>query len=238
MVKDAKENYRKKLRKAYEKLEKAYRELWDSHVEMIFRLALMAEYRDLATGTHLVRIAEYSAIIAEAFGLPKREVEIIRYSSPMHDAGKIALPDTILKKKGKLTSEEIKLVREHPAIGAEIFKSARSTIMRACGIIALTHHERFDGAGYPQGLKGKEIPLYGRIVGLADVFEAFTAKRSYKKAYGFDRSASMVIERAGSHFDPDVVMAFVRSRDRIKKVWEANRDIEEFLEGVEGSSVT
>ncbi|MFC1548456.1 HD-GYP domain-containing protein [Candidatus Omnitrophota bacterium] len=222
--------YRKEIRDAYEKLEKAYGELKETNLEMIFRLALMAEYRDTSTGVHLVRIADYSAAIAEEMGLPEREVEILRHASPMHDVGKMMLPDSILKKKGKLTPEEMEVVKKHPEAGTRIFKNARSSLMKVCGMIALTHHERFDGTGYPRGLKGEKIPLYGRIVGLADCFDAYSSKRSYKKAFGFEESVSMVVEQAGTHFDPAVVMAFVRNKKKIKRIWEANRDIEEFLE--------
>ncbi|MFQ5952978.1 MAG: HD-GYP domain-containing protein [Candidatus Omnitrophota bacterium] len=222
----------KKVKAAYTELHKAYRQLRDSHVEMIFRLALMAEYRDVLTGTHLVRIADYSRIIAEGLGLPKDEIELIRYASPMHDIGKIILPDSILKKKGKLTPSEWKLVRKHPAVGGEIFKNATTPLLQICGIIASTHHERFDGKGYPRGLKGKRIPLYGRIVSLADYFDALTSDRSYKKAYAFDRSITMVLEEAGGHFDPAVVMAFMRNKDRVKEVWKANQDIEKFLKSM------
>ncbi len=217
-------------RGAYEKLEKAYRELKETNLEMIFRLALLAEYRDITTGVHLVRIADYSAVIAEGLGLPAREIETIRHASPMHDVGKIMLPDNILKKQGKLTPEEMEIVRKHPEAGANVFKNAKSPIMKACGIIALTHHEKFDGSGYPKGLKGEEIPLYGRIVCLADFFEAFSSKRPYKKARSFEESVSAVMEGAGKHFDPSVVMAFVRNKEKIRGIWEANRDIADFLE--------
>jgi putative two-component system response regulator len=219
-----------KLQSAYRELKKAYKELRNSHLEMVFRLALMAEFRDPAMGIHLVRIADYSAAIAEGLGLPEEEVAIIRYASPMHDVGKVILPDNILKKKGKLVPEEEKLMRKHPEVGADIFKNAKSPMMRACRTIALTHHERFDGSGYPQGLKGGEIPLYGRIVALADCFDAFTSQRSYKRAYNFEKSVSMVMERAGGHFDPAVVTAFMRKKEEIRRIWEANRDIEIFLE--------
>jgi putative two-component system response regulator len=239
MINRADESYKQEIHSAYGKLEKAYSELKESNLEMIFRLALIAESRDASTGVHLVRIADYSAIIAEEMELSPREVDIIRHASPMHDIGKITLPDSILKKKGKLTSEERYVVMKHPEAGARIFRNAKSPIMKACSVIALTHHERFDGKGYPRGLKGEDIPLYGRIVGLADCFEAFTSKRSYKEAYGFEESVSMVVERAGTHFDPAVVMAFMRNKDKIKRTWEANRDIEEFLADagvLEGSS--
>ncbi|MGB2661919.1 MAG: HD domain-containing phosphohydrolase, partial [Candidatus Omnitrophota bacterium] len=231
--KSSNKDYSKKLTSAYAELKKAYRQLRDSHIEMIFRLALTAEYRDVMTGTHLVRIADYSEIIADGLGLPRHEVEIIRYASPMHDIGKVILPDSILKKKGKLNSSEWKLVKKHPAVGGEIFKNAKTPILQACGIIASTHHEKFDGTGYPRELKGKRIPLYGRIVGLADYFDALTSKRPYKRAFPFDRSVSMILENAGSFFDPAIVIAFMRNKSRIKDVWKANQDIEKFLRGME-----
>jgi putative two-component system response regulator len=232
MRKRTKESYRKELHHAHEKLKKAYLELRNSNIQMIFRLAVIAEYRDMTTGTHLVRIADYSAIIAQAMKLPKSDVELIRYSSPMHDIGKIILPDAILKKKGKLTAAERDIMKRHPFVGAEIFRNSNSPIMRACGIIALSHHERYDGSGYPNGIKKKKIPLYGRIVGVADVFDALTSERPYKKAFSFEKSASMIVALSGTHFDPEVVKAFVRSKDKIEGVWEANRDIEGFLKGI------
>ena len=226
-------DYDKKIKSAYAELQKAYKQLRDSHVEMIFRLALTAEYRDVLTGTHLVRIADYSEIIAEGLGLPKRETEIIRYASPMHDIGKVILPDSILKKNGKLSPLEWKLVKKHPVVGGEIFKNAKTPILQACGVIASTHHERFDGKGYPCGLKGKRIPLYGRIVGVADYFDALTSRRSYKKAFPFDESVSMILEEAGAYFDPAIVIAFMRNKDRIKDVWKANQDIEKFIKSMD-----
>ncbi len=232
MRKKTRESYRREIKKAYDKLNKAYRELRDSNIQIIFRVAVMAEYRDLTTGTHLVRIADYSAIIAEGMGLPRSEVELIRYSSPMHDIGKLMLPDSILKKKGKLSGKEWELMRRHPLVGSEIFRNSTSPLMKSCGVIALTHHERHDGSGYPAGLKGNGIPLYGRIVGIADVFDALTSNRPYKKAYGFNRSVSMITDMAGSHFDPEIVAAFIRSKDRLKGVWQANRDIEDFIRDI------
>jgi len=222
-----------RLHQAHEKLQKAHQELRDSHVEMIFRLALMAEFRDPVTGTHLVRVADYSSAIAEGYGLSPEEIEIIRFASPMHDVGKIILSDQILKKKGKLDSGEVKDMRRHTETGFEIFREAKSPVLKACGVIALTHHERFDGTGYPNKLKGDQIHLYGRIVALADCFDAYTSKRPYKEAIDFEESASMVMERAGTHFDPAVVMAFAKNKDKIKKIWEANQDIEDFLKEME-----
>ena len=230
--KDSNEIYRK-LKLAYSRLGKAFKELKESHIEMIFRLAFMAELRDPETGGHLVRIADYSAIIAEGMGLPKDEIDMIRHASPMHDVGKIMLPDKILKKKGKLTAQEKDLMKKHPSSGAEIFKNSRSSLLKACEEIALTHHERYDGTGYPMGLSGKDIPLYGRIVALADCFDAYTSARSYKKAYTFDEAVAMIRERSGTHFDPAVVRAFVKNKNKIKTTLEANRDIEGYLQEIE-----
>lgn len=217
------------IRDAYEKLKKAYRAMKDSHVEMIFRMALLTEFRDPNTGRHLVRIADYSGVIAEEMGLKKKEIDLIRLASPMHDIGKVMLSDNILKKKGKLTPKERDKMKKHPEVGAEIFKSAHTPIMKMCGIIALTHHERFDGTGYPRGLKGRKIPLYGRIVALADCFDALTSKRPYKRMFEFEEAVDEIIGDSGTHFDPDVVDAFVKSKSKIKGIWKANRDIELFL---------
>jgi len=229
-MKDKSKKNKKKAQEVYGSLKEAYRKLEDSQIEMIFRMALLTEYRDPSTGTHLVRIADYSAIIAEGCGLSKEDVDIVRLASPMHDIGKIILPDSILKKPGKLTPEEILLMQKHPEVGAEIFKNAKSEIMKACGVIAFTHHEHFDGSGYPLGQKGEKIPLFGRIVALADCFDALTTKRSYKPAFSFDKAVSIIKEETGTHFDPAVVLSFLRNKEKVKKIWESNKDIEVFLE--------
>lgn len=220
----------KKIPLVYEKLKAAYRELKESHIEMIFRMALLAEYRDNDTGTHLVRISDYSSLIAENIGLPTKEIILVRYASPMHDIGKIMIPDSILKKNGKLTEEETKIMRQHPVVGADIFKNSKSSLMQACGVIALTHHERFDGTGYPRGLKGEDIPLYGRIVAVADCFDAYASERSYKEAFTFDDSIEMIKGRAFTHFDPQIVMVFMKAIDKVKTIWQANKDIHDFIE--------
>ncbi len=229
-MKKKSQNGRPKLTSAYKHLKKSYKELRDSYVEMIFNLALMAELRDPATGGHLVRIADYSGAIAEALGLDEKDVDLIRYASAMHDIGKIVLPDKILLKNGSLTSEEKEQVKKHPVTGSEVFRNAKSPMMKACRDIALSHHERFDGTGYPKGLKGEEIPLYGRIVALADCFDAYATKRPYKEAFSFEKSVAMVVSRAGTHFDPAIVRAFLKTKSKIRKIWEANQDIEVFLE--------
>jgi putative two-component system response regulator len=226
--------YAQKVNKAYEKLKSAYLEVKDSYSEMIMRFALAAEYKDESTGTHLVKIADYCTEIAQELGLSKQEVEYLKYASPMHDIGKLIIPDAIIKKEGGLTPEEMEVVKKHPVLGADIFKGSRSPLLKIARIISLTHHERYDGTGYPGGLKGKEIPLFGRIVALADVFDALTSKRPYKEAYEFDEAIKIIQESSGKHFDPDVVRVFIARKNKIKQILQATRDIELFLSEKKG----
>lgn len=218
-----------KAKKALRDLRKSYSSIKDPHAEMGFRLALMSEVRDSTTGGHLVRIADYSALIAEGMGLSSEEIKVIRFASPMHDVGKVMTPEIILEKNGSLTESEKKCIRKHPQVGADIFKGLDTTMMRACALVAASHHERYDGKGYPKGLKGNKIPLYGRIVALADCFDAYTMERPYKKAYSFDKAVDMIKERSGTHFDPSVVDAFLKNIRKARKIWEANRDIRFFV---------
>jgi len=189
-----------------------------AHRETLLRLAIAAEYKDAETAAHILRLSKYSELIAKKMGLPENEVEIIRDASPMHDIGKIGVPDYILQKKGPLTAKEFEIMKTHPAIGASIFKRAKTPLYEACRAIALTHHERWDGSGYPQGLKGEEIPLYARIVAVADVFDALTSVRHYKPAYSLDKSLQLMKEGIGTHFDPKVVDAFIKCLPEIKKI--------------------
>ncbi|MBP7216143.1 MAG: HD domain-containing protein [Candidatus Omnitrophica bacterium] len=221
--------YQARIAQEYKKLKKAYAEVKDSYAEMIFRFALTAEYKDEETGTHLVKIADYSTEIAKELGLPKEELDYLRYASPMHDIGKLIIPDAILKKPAGLTPEEREIIKQHAKLGSDIFIGSRSPLLKIARMISLTHHERFDGTGYPQGLKGKAIPLYGRIVALADVFDALTSKRSYKVAYSFDEAVAMIKEQAGKQFDPDIVDAFLKRKATIRRIWQATQDIEIFL---------
>lgn len=217
------------IRNAYRKLKNAYAEVRDSYSEMILRFALIAEYKDESTGTHLVKIADYCTEIAQGLGLSKTEIEYLKYASPMHDIGKIVIPDSIIKKEGGLTPGEREIIRKHPVMGADIFKGSRSPLLKIARIISLTHHERYDGTGYPQGLKGREIPLFGRIVALADVFDALTSRRPYKEAYSFDEALAIIKDLSGKNFDPDIVNAFFKRKEKIREIWKANRDIESFL---------
>ncbi|MFC1589995.1 HD-GYP domain-containing protein [Candidatus Omnitrophota bacterium] len=221
--------FEKKLKKTYKKLTLAYREVKDSYIDMIFRFALAAEYKDDAIGSHLVRIADYCAAIAEELKLPKEKRKTLRYASIMHDIGKLILPDEILQKKSGLTPEEREIVKKHTTLGAEIFKGSDSPLLQSARTIILTHHERYDGTGYPQGLKKGKIPLSGRIVALADVFDALTSKRSYKEAFGFEESVEIIKSESGKHFDPRVVRAFLKKIKKIEKILSATKAIDSFV---------
>ncbi|PIK92929.1 diguanylate cyclase [Synechococcus sp. 65AY6Li] len=194
-------------------------ELKAAHLETIFCLAQAAEYRDQDTAFHLKRMSHYSRILAKELGLSSHEQELIFYASPLHDVGKIGIPDAILQKPGPLTPEERLIMNRHPEIGYEILSKSDSELMKKSAIIALTHHEKFDGSGYPRGLKGEEIPLEGRIVALADVFDALASRRPYKEAWDLSDIFRFVESQSGSHFDPHVVAAFTRGRGEILEIY-------------------
>jgi len=177
-------------------------------LEMIRPLAAVASYRDSALGSHLIRIGFYCRAIAERLHLPADVQELLLKAAPMHDLGKLAVPDFILSKPGRLDDGEFAIVKRHTVIGHELLKDSRSTTLQTAAMIALTHHERYDGTGYPHGLKGNDIPLLGRICAVGDVFDALISERPYKKAWPVDRAAGEIAVNAGTHFDPRVVDAF------------------------------
>jgi len=176
--------------------------------ETILCLAQAAEYRDPETGAHILRMAHYSQLIARNLGLPEEEQHLILEAAPMHDMGKVGTPDYILLKPGRLDAAEFDVMKQHALKGYEILSRSNSPILKAAASIALTHHEKFDGSGYPRGLAGADIPLYGRIVAVADVFDALTSARPYKTAWSLERASDYLKESAGRHFDPDCVAAF------------------------------
>lgn len=185
------------------------RELEESRLEMLQRLARAVEYRDDETGDHTRRVGEMSARLAAALGLPADEVELIRLAAPLHDAGKIGIPDTILRKPGSLTAEEYAVIKTHTTIGAGLLADGRSRLIQFAEEIARSHHERWNGSGYPLGLKGEDIPLVGRIVAVADVYDALTHARPYKEAWPVERAIDQISTDAGRLFDPRVVEAFL-----------------------------
>ncbi len=192
-----------------EKVTEATKAILDREHEMITRLSRAAEFRDPETGAHIQRMSNYSHLISQQLGLPLEEQELILRAAPMHDVGKIAIPDNILLKPGKLDDAEFTIMKTHAEKGWEILRGSQSHLLDIAAIIARSHHEKFDGSGYPLGIKGEEIPLHGRIVAVADVFDALTTERPYKKAWEVERALDFLQTGAGSHFDPICVAAFL-----------------------------
>jgi len=191
-------------------------QLEEARLEILERLALAAEYRDDATGEHTQRVGRVSAELALALGLPPEDVEDIRRAAPLHDIGKIAMPDSILLKGGSLTDAEMEMVKEHPAVGASILSGSRFPMLLMAEEIALGHHESWDGNGYPAGLSGEEIPLSARIVSIVDVFDSLCHARPYKRAWSEEEALDEIERLAGSKFDPRVAEVFLRLHGRQK----------------------
>ena len=177
--------------------------------EILERLAQATEYRDDDTGEHTQRVGANSALLAQALGLPPKQVELIRRAAPLHDVGKIGIPDHILLKPGKLTPEEFEVMKTHTLIGARMLSDGSSDLVRIAQSIALTHHERWDGSGYPYAIAGEAIPIEGRIVALADVFDALTHSRPYKKAWPVADAVAEITSQSGHQFDPQLVYVFI-----------------------------
>ena len=209
---DYQQNYRRELEdeisRRTEQLRKAHSDLQSASLDTIYRLSRAAEYKDEHTGSHLQRMSRYAVAIARRLGLPDETVEAILYAAPMHDVGKIGIPDRILLKPGKLDEQEWELMKQHTIIGARILEGSSQGFIKMAEIIAMTHHERWDGKGYPASLAGTDIPLVGRIVALADVFDALTSKRSYKEAFTVESSMEIIRKERGAHFEPEIVDAF------------------------------
>ncbi len=202
-------------------------ELEETQLEVVQRLGRAAEYKDNETGLHVIRMSRYSELIAQALGTAPAFYETLLYAAPMHDIGKIGIPDSILTKPGPLTEEEWVVMRQHPSIGADIIGNHYSPLLKMAKSIALTHHEKWDGSGYPHGIGGKDIPLEGRIVAIADVFDALTTKRPYKEAWPVEKAIDYIRAASGSHFDPHIVPVFldlVPSILHIKKRWDEDAD--------------
>lgn len=200
-------------------VEVATEQITEREKETILRLARAGEYRDEGTGNHIIRMAKYSRFIAEALGtFSKQDCDDLEYAAPMHDIGKIGIPDGILLKPGKLNEYEWDIMQTHTTIGHAILSDSQSRYMKIGAIIALNHHERFDGKGYPNGLKGKEIPLIARVVAVADVFDALVSARPYKQAWETKEAVAYIQHNAGSHFDPECVDAFMQKIDLIEQI--------------------
>jgi putative two-component system response regulator len=212
--------YAADLNETASELKVVNQELQEAYIDTIHRLVLAAEYKDEDTGNHIKRISRYSALIAEKLGLPASEVQDILYASPMHDVGKIGVPDSVLIKPGRLTEQEFECIKAHTIIGADILANSRGKILRVAEQIAISHHEKWNGKGYPNGLFKDRIPLVGRIVGLADVFDALTSRRPYKNPYPIEVACDMIKKERGQHFDPDFVDIFMKNIDGILSIKE------------------
>lgn len=195
-----------------------HEELQNAHLDTIRRLAMAAEYKDDNTGSHLERVGRISEIMARGLGLPENEVSDIRHAAPMHDIGKIGIPERILLKPGKLEPSEWATMQTHTLIGGRILANPVSNLMHRAREIALSHHERFDGKGYPNRLKGGKIPLAARIVGLADVFDALVSERPYKPPYTAEEAGELIVAERGRHFDPKLVDIFEKMFDTFRSL--------------------
>ena len=208
-------------------IKKATADLRAREKEMVIRLSKAAEHRDPETGQHLLRMANYSRLIARELGLPETEQELILEAAPMHDIGKVATPDAILLKQGKLTDDEFVIMKQHAATGYSILSGSDSVLIRTAATMALSHHEKFDGSGYPRNLTGEEIPLHGRIVAVADVFDALTSARPYKKAWKLEDAVQFLKDQSERHFDPKCVDAFLNVWDEVLQIHALYQDEEE-----------
>ena len=183
--------------------------------ETVLRLCKAAEYRDPETGAHILRMAHFSALIARGLGLSLDQQELLLEAAPLHDIGKVGIADIILLKPGRLDSAEFEIMKQHAMFGYELLKGSSSKVLQAGADIAKCHHEKFDGSGYPLGLSGTEIPLFSRIVAVADVFDALTSERPYKKAWELEAAVDFLVAGSGTHFDPDCVRAFLEAWEEV-----------------------
>ena len=214
-LKEQNSNLELKVAERTKRLEEKNVELQNVKRETIFRLCLAAELRDSDTGNHIKRIQAYTELIALKYGMSPEEAEQLALASSMHDLGKIGIPDHILLKPGKLSPDEFEIMKQHAVIGAKALADGDSDLLRVAHLVALSHHERWNGQGYPYGLFGTSIPIEARIVGLVDVFDALLSRRPYKQSFSVDEAVSIIISEKGKHFDPQLVEIFVSSLDEI-----------------------
>jgi putative two-component system response regulator len=203
-----------------EMVQERTRALRDSRLQIVRRLGRAAEYRDNETGAHLQRMSHVAALLARSIGWSDAECELILNASPMHDIGKIGISDLILLKPGRLSPEERSIMETHPEIGADILAESGNELLEMAHQIALTHHEKWDGTGYPKGLAGEDIPMVGRICAIADVFDALTAERPYKKAWPIDKAITFMRDNAGKHFDPNLIDHFLNVLPQVFEIQE------------------
>lgn len=205
-------------------VERATKKLIEREYETLKVLSKAAEYKDPETGSHISRVAHYSLMLAKKVGLDEKDQDLIFHASPLHDMGKVGIEDAVLLKPGKLTAEEFDHMKEHVAIGESILRDTSNPYLNAGAIIAGMHHEKYNGSGYPKGLKGDAIHIYGRITAIADVFDALTSVRPYKKAWSFDEAVDYLKTQSGEHFDPNLVDIFIHSLDEVASIYNRFRE--------------
>jgi len=211
----------KALRFALDKMTQQHRRTRDAHLDTIRRLVTAAEYNDDDTGLHIQRMSRYAELIARTLGLDPSICETIRHAAPMHDVGKIGIADAILLKPGKLDAEEWSVMKTHTTIGGHILRGSPSALLQEGETIALSHHERWNGTGYPKGLCGEDIPVSGRICAVADVFDALTSKRPYKEPFPVEKAIAIMREEEGKQFDPAVLTAFLDQLEEVTRIKES-----------------
>jgi len=190
-----------------------------NHLKVINKLSTAAELKEKDTSNHTKRVGEYAALVGRKLNFSEDEVELLRFTAPMHDVGKIGISDSIILKTSKLTDAEFEIMKTHPILGSNLLQDEESDFLKMAATIALDHHEKYDGSGYPNGRKGEEISLYGRIVSLVDVFDALTTKRPYKEAWDFEKSLNYIKQLSGTQFDPKLVAVFEENYEDVKSIY-------------------
>ena len=221
----AMKNMSSSIKDGIHQIESLSDEIINTQKEIIYTMGEIAETRSKETGNHVKRVAEYSKLIALKLGINEQEAEMLKLASPMHDIGKVGIPDNILNKPGKLTPEEFEIMKTHAQLGYEMLKHSSKPILQAAAIVSKEHHEKYNGNGYPKGLKGEEIHIFARITAVADVFDALGSDRIYKKAWEDEKIFELFNSEKGEHFDPKIIDAFFENIDEIKKIRELFKDI-------------
>lgn len=215
------------LQKRLEEVEALHKEIEETQKEVIFTMGAIGERRSRETGNHVKRVAEYSKLLALYYGLPEEDAEMLKQASPMHDIGKVAIPDAILNKPGRLNEQERKIIETHAELGYDILRHSNRRLLQCAATVAYEHHEKWNGSGYPRGLKGDNIHIYGRITALADVFDALSNDRVYKRAWEDERIFMLLEEERGKHFDPKLIDIFFEHRDKFLEIRASLRDVVE-----------
>ena len=213
------------LQKKFAEVEALQKEIEETQKEVVFTMGAIGESRSKETGNHVKRVAQYSKILALYYGMDKKEAEMLKQASPMHDIGKVAIPDAVLNKPGRFNESERKIMDTHAQLGFDMLNKSNRPLLQMATTVAYEHHEKWNGKGYPQGLKGEEIHIYGRITALADVFDALGSSRVYKEAWDDERIFKMFKEERGEHFDPKLIDIFFENLDEFLEVRDSLKDV-------------